>query len=213
MATKSAVGTRVLLMTRIIAGRAKGVRLATPDSQRTRPTVDRVREALFRGLVSWAGTTDEAADTQLSGIAFLDLFAGSGAVGLEAASRGAAPVTLVEKDRATAELIRRNAGHARLDVEVVTAGVDSYLARGVQRVWDVVWADPPYDLPSGQLVAELATLLAAGGLAADGLVVVERRTRDPEPAWPAELTETWSRRYGETTLYYCRPGTAGEDDR
>ena len=95
---------------------------------------------------------------------------------------------------------------------MVTASVDSYLARGASRAWDVVWADPPYDWPSASVATALSTLLVSGGLAEDGLVVVERRTRDPEPVWPAELTETWSRRYGETTLYYCRRGLTGKDD-
>jgi len=193
-------------MSRIIAGRAKGLRLATPNGANTRPTTDRVREALFSSLVTWAGTNDEAAASQLDGIGLLDLYAGSGAVGLEAASRGAGPVTLVERDRATAELIRRNARSARLQVEVVTATVDGYLARPAGHRWDVLWFDPPYELPATVIEQQLGTLLAASALAGDGLIVVERSSRDMEPDWPAELTVRWSRRYGETTLYYCRSG-------
>ena len=112
-------------MTRIIAGAAKGRRVATPTGSRTRPTTDRVREAVFSVIASWAGTLGEPAASQLDGLAFLDLFAGSGAVGLEAASRGASPVWAVESDPATARLIRRNAAGFGLPVSVLARGAEA----------------------------------------------------------------------------------------
>lgn len=184
-------------VSRIIAGTAKGRRLATPAHSRTRPTTDRVREALFSALESWFGT-----DTGLEGLSFLDLYAGSGAVGLEAASRGADPVVLVEADRKTAELIRTNARTTGLRVEVRTARVEQVLAGGA-RPFDVVWLDPPYDVRD-DTVDEVITALTAGGwVAGAGLIVLERSSRSPEPVWPASVTENWSRRYGETTLHFA----------
>ena len=108
-------------MSRIIAGSAKGRRIDTPKGSRTRPTTDRTREALFSALASWFGTADEAPERQLDGVAVLDLFAGSGAVGLEAASRGAGPVVLVESDGSTARLIAANARDLRLRADVRAA--------------------------------------------------------------------------------------------
>ena len=87
----------------------------------TRPTTERVREALFSALAAWAGTAAVAPEASLAGLAFCDLYAGSGAVGLEAASRGAGPVLLVESDRRTAQLIRRNAAELGLAVQISTA--------------------------------------------------------------------------------------------
>ncbi|MFZ0530391.1 MAG: RsmD family RNA methyltransferase, partial [Propionicimonas sp.] len=95
-------------MTRIIAGEKKGHRLRTPAHSATRPTTDRVREAAFSLIADWAGTAGEPGARMLAGLSFLDLFAGSGAVALEAASRGARPVLAVESDPATARLARGN---------------------------------------------------------------------------------------------------------
>ena len=190
-------------VTRIIAGRAKGHRLRTPASSATRPTTDRVREAAFSLVGDWAGTLGEPAERMLAGISFLDLYAGSGAVALEAASRGAAPVWAVEHDATAARIVRGNARETGLAVTVIAAGVDKALGAPTPVAFDVVWADPPYTLSAGRLAPVLATV-ADGWLADDGLVVVERATRDVPPAWPAALSDRWDRRYGETTLYFAR---------
>jgi 16S rRNA (guanine966-N2)-methyltransferase len=190
-------------VTRIIAGRAKGRRLRTPAHSATRPTTDRVREAAFSLVADWAGTLGEPAQTQLAGIGFLDLYAGSGAVAIEAASRGAAPVWAVESDAATARIARGNAREAGLPVTVLASTVEKTLAGEPDQRFDVVWADPPYAVP----VERLAPVLAAAAdrwLLADGLLVVERASRDLPPVWPSQLSQQSHRRYGETTLYFAR---------
>src|SRR3990170_2099724 len=124
-------------MTRIIGGTAGGRRLETPRGQTTRPTSDRVREALFSAIEARTGSLD--------GLRFLDLYAGSGAVGLEAWSRGAGVVTLVEQDRRTANLIVGNArtlGFSRANV--VAASVAGALQRPPAAPYDVAFLDPPY---------------------------------------------------------------------
>ncbi|MDI6909117.1 16S rRNA (guanine(966)-N(2))-methyltransferase RsmD [Nocardioides sp.] len=184
-------------MTRIIGGAAGGRRIDTPHGAATRPTSDRVREALFSAIESWCGS--------LHGLRVLDLYAGSGAVGLEAWSRGAAAVTLVEADRRTAALVAGNArtlGFAGADV--VAASVATVLARGPVAPYDVVFLDPPYPLDETALGADLALLASRGWLAGGALVVVERSSRSPEPTWPAGLAATRRKRYGETTLWYAQ---------
>lgn len=190
-------------MTRIIAGAAKGRRLQTPTGDQTRPTTDRVREALFSAVESWFGS--------LEGLRVLDLYAGSGAVGLEAWSRGAEAVTLVESDRRTAALVQANARDLGCRVADVQArSVQAVLAAppttAEHRV-DLVFSDPPYPLTEEALAADLDLLQA--WLAPDALVVVERSRRSPEPTWPAAITGDRSKRYGETTLWY---GSAAELD-
>ncbi|MDO4784763.1 MAG: 16S rRNA (guanine(966)-N(2))-methyltransferase RsmD [Propionibacteriaceae bacterium] len=195
-------------MTRIIAGSAGGRRLAAPKGVRTRPTADRTKEALFSALASWFRTQRQPPDAQLGGVAVLDLFAGSGAIGLEAASRGAAPVVAVESARPVAALIARNAAALGLGVDVVSARAASYLA-GVPRPFDLVFADPPYEVGNGEVEA-LLSRLTEGWLGAGALVVIERSARDEAFAWPAEFADSWSRRYGETTLYYATTQPAEE---
>ncbi|MDO5498541.1 MAG: 16S rRNA (guanine(966)-N(2))-methyltransferase RsmD [Propionibacteriaceae bacterium] len=190
-------------MSRIIAGIAKGHRLATPSGSATRPTADRVREALFSALGSWF--TADGADRALAGCSFLDLYAGSGAVGLEAASRGAEPVLAVEADRRTAELIRTNARTTGLAVSVRTGRVDQVLRAGPGNAqgFDVGWLDPPYDLAGTGLATALDLLVAGGWIVPAGLIVVERSTRSPAPIWPSGVERSWDRRYGETTLHFA----------
>lgn len=183
-------------MTRIIGGSAGGRRIGTPRGAATRPTSDRVREALFSAVESWCGS--------LQGLRFLDLYAGSGAVGLEAWSRGAGVVTLVESDRRTASLISSNAralGFARANV--VAAPVATTLQTPPAAPYDVVFLDPPYPLPDAAVGADLAQLATGGWLVPGALVVVERSSRSAEPAWPDGFGEVRSRRYGETTLWYA----------
>jgi 16S rRNA (guanine966-N2)-methyltransferase len=194
-------------VTRIIAGSARGRRLETPKGDRTRPTSDRVREALFSAMESWAGS--------LHGLRVLDLYAGSGAIGLEAWSRGAAAVTLVESDRPTADLIRRNARTLGCDVaEVRAVTVGSALAIAPASPYDVVFSDPPYPLSEDDLAHDLALLGTHHWLAVqDALVVVERGSRSPEPTWPAGVAPLAGKRrmkkYGETTLWYAATGDEG----
>ncbi len=195
-------------MTRIIAGSARGNPLKVPPGEQTRPTTDRVREAFFSALATWAGGSGGAADEQLAGIRFLDLYAGSGAIGLEAASRGAREVVLVDRYRAAAEIIRRNAATAKMvdRVHVRVNDVLAFLAETPAEPFDVIWLDPPYAV-SGEQLEEVLARLADGWLVSDGLVIVERANRDGPPKWPHQLAERWSRRYGETELHYARPST------
>lgn len=196
-------------MSRIIAGSAGGARLQTPSGDRTRPTTDRVREALFSSLATWNGTADAGGDAQLDGIAFLDLFAGSGGVGLEAASRGAAPVVLVEHDQGTARVAKANLAHTHLQAQVEQASVDGWLQRDDSR-FDVIWLDPPYPFTNEQVTRTLE--LAMTRLVHNGIVVLERSARSGEPGFPPG-TEHWTKSYGETTLHYCTPQPAETDEQ
>lgn len=181
-------------MTRIIGGRVGGRRLLTPDGEHTRPTSDRVREALFSSLESWSGS--------LHGLRVLDLYAGSGALGLEAWSRGAAEVVLIEADRRTATLIGSNARTLGCPVaRVVNGSVPTHLARGADAPYDLVLSDPPYALAVEAVDADLQALAAHGWLADDAMVVLERSKRGPAPTWPAGFGATRSRTYGESLLW------------
>lgn len=186
-------------MSRIIAGSRGGRRITVPQTT-TRPTTDRVREALFSGLASWAGTAAGPPEESLRGLAFADLYAGSGAVGLEAASRGASPVWLVEGHRRTALVTERNARTLELPARVVAARVEDLLGRLAETTFDVVFADPPYELEDSELDAVLSTILENGWIRAGGLLVVERSRRS-ELSWGPRVAENWTRRYGETILH------------
>jgi 16S rRNA (guanine966-N2)-methyltransferase len=188
-------------VTRIVAGAARGRRLAVPPGRGTRPTSDRAREGLFSALESMLGA--------FAGLRVLDLYAGSGAVGLEAASRGAAAVTLVESDRRAAEVARANADTvAPRTAHVVAATVARWLATADVEPYDVVFLDPPYELPDRDVAAVLSGLVQRGLLARRAVVVVERATRGDEPAWPPGVEGLRSRRYGEATLWYGRAAGA-----
>ncbi|MEE1931164.1 16S rRNA (guanine(966)-N(2))-methyltransferase RsmD [Streptomyces sp. TRM 70351] len=185
-------------MTRVIAGAAGGRRLAVPPGQGTRPTSDRAREGLFS---SW-----EAQLGGWSGLRVLDLYGGSGAVGLEALSRGAAHVLLVEADARAARTIRENVRALRLPgAEVRAARAEQVLAGpGPEEPYDVVFLDPPYAVGDADLREILLTLAGKGWLAAGALVTVERSTRGGEFRWPEGFTALRARRYGEGTLWYGR---------
>ncbi|MDN4614985.1 16S rRNA (guanine(966)-N(2))-methyltransferase RsmD [Leifsonia sp. F6_8S_P_1B] len=184
-------------MTRIVSGFAGSLTLQVPKSG-TRPTSDRVREAAFSAL--------EARDA-IRGARVLDLYAGSGALGLEAASRGAAAVTLVEKSAPAAQVCRRNAAavtraapaSARPVVDVRATSVQSYLA-GAAGPFDLVFIDPPYDVDDAELLAVLTALEPL--LAPDAVVCVERSTRTGEPSLPAGLVVERRKDYGETALWW-----------
>jgi 16S rRNA (guanine966-N2)-methyltransferase len=184
-------------VTRLIAGSAGGRRLKVPPGETTRPTSDRVREALFSALDA-AGVLD--------GARVLDLYAGSGALGLEAASRGAAQVVLVEAARPAAQTARANVASVGLaGVRVVAERVERFLASAAATVdggWDVVLIDPPYAVASTDVAAVLGVLVPL--LAPGATVVLERSSRSAEPVWPAEFTDVRERRYGETSVWTAR---------
>ena len=189
-------------MTRLVAGLAGGRTLAVP-ARGTRPTSERVREALFSRLEHVVG---------LDGAHVLDLYAGSGALGLEAASRGADRVVLVESDRTAAQVCRRNASSTGLlgRVEVVTDRVERRLGQLDGDAFDLVLLDPPYALSDDELggvLGEVVRVVRPGGT-----VVVERSSRSHGPGWPAGLEPDGDRRYGETHVWFARldgPGDAG----
>ncbi len=184
-------------MTRIIAGTAGGRRLSTPRGTTTRPTSDRVREGLFSALEAEAGS--------LRGLRFLDLFAGSGAVGLEALSRGADEAVFVEHSGRAAASIRRNSAELGLHpAGVVVARVATHLATATPSRFHIVFADPPYSLPEPDLHQVGELLVGRGWLSADAVVVFERSSRDPAPVWPPGLLGWQRRRYGDTSLWYGR---------
>jgi 16S rRNA (guanine966-N2)-methyltransferase len=183
-------------VTRIVGGAAKGRRLAVPP-RGTRPTSDRAREALFNSLGGLL---------EIEGARVMDLFAGSGAVGLEALSRGAAVVSLVESDRAACEIARRNIEAVGLDgAELHRRRAGAYLVgAGADVPYDLVFADPPYAFVEDHLAALLVSLTDGKWLADDAIVVVERSAYGLEPAWPDALEPVKSRRYGEGVLWYGR---------
>lgn len=184
-------------MTRIIAGQWGGRRLRTPGGSSTRPTTDRVREALFSALDAELGT--------LVGARVLDLYAGSGAIGLEAESRGAAEVVMVERDRAAAGVIRDNAAALGSTATVVAQDVLGFLrgsnARGD---YDVVFLDPPYDIPATRIEAVLAALIDGDRVRRGGVVVWEAERGVAPPIPPPGLDLMRRREYGTTVLWYFR---------
>ncbi|MCH6469918.1 16S rRNA (guanine(966)-N(2))-methyltransferase RsmD [Sinomonas terrae] len=187
-------------MSRIISGIAGGVPLAAVPGSATRPTTDRVKEALFSRLDALG---------MLARARVLDLYAGSGALGVEAASRGASTVELVESEAKAAQVCERNArtvndAVSRRAVTVRRSKVNSFLERVPPGPhWDLVLMDPPYPLGEAQLTNVLDAV--AERLAPDGLVVVERSARSPEPSWPEGLVHYGERKYGETRLWFAEP--------
>jgi 16S rRNA (guanine966-N2)-methyltransferase len=199
---------------RVIAGEAGGRRLAVPDGRDTRPTSDRAREGLFSTIVSMLGS--------LAGARVLDLYAGSGAVGLEALSRGADHVLLVEQGARATRVIRENIEAIGLPGAVLAADrVERMLARGPAPAggqdslalaggqdrseggrYDVVFADPPYALADTAVSQVLSLLADQGWLAPGALVIVERATRSGPVSWPDGFVPDRARRYGEATFWY-----------
>lgn len=193
-------------MTRIIAGAARGRRLRTPQGAATRPTADRVREALFSSLGARLGSLEGRGS--MEGLRFLDVYAGSGAVGLEARSRGASAVVLVESDRSTAALIKENARVLDVGTVLVLSGKAERFAAepppGGQ--FDVAFFDPPYSLPSGRVHQLITDMLDTGWFSSGADLVVERPRRDDGWRWPQPVSAVQSKRYGETVLWYGRVG-------
>jgi 16S rRNA (guanine(966)-N(2))-methyltransferase RsmD len=158
----------------------------------TRPTTDRVRESLFNVL---------AARVDFDGVRVLDLYAGSGALGLEALSRGAASALFVEADRRAAAVISRNIAELGVDGAAVRCGTAAgVVGTSATRPVDLVFADPPYDVPAGEVEAIVAQLVSGGWLADGALAVIERPASGPALAWPDGWTVLRERRYGDTRL-------------
>lgn len=177
-------------MTRIVAGAAGGRRLAVPP-RGTRPTTDRVRESVFNVL---------AARLDFDGLRVLDLYAGSGALGLEALSRGAASALFVEHDRRAAEVITRNIATVGLPGAVVRRGSVPSVLSGGGTPADLVFVDPPYEVPVSDVETVLALLDDHGWVGDGSVVVVERAASSPPLTWPAGW-EAWpQRRYGDTRI-------------
>lgn len=188
-------------MTRIISGLAGSLTLKVPKSG-TRPTSDRVREAIFSTLEAWDA---------LENATVLDLFAGSGALGLEAASRGAKSVLMLEKHAPTVEVIKQNtqlfkkaaARHEKkVDLKVVRGSANTFFTeQGSAVTWDLVFIDPPYDFRDeslNTLLSELEPLLNP-----EAVVMVERGSKSAAPVWPAGVEEIRHKRYGDTTVYWA----------
>ncbi|MER7926660.1 16S rRNA (guanine(966)-N(2))-methyltransferase RsmD [Streptomyces sp. NPDC096057] len=197
-----------LKMTRVIAGQAGGRRLAVPPGTGTRPTSDRAREGLFSTWQSLLGAP-------LSGERVLDLYAGSGAIGLEALSRGAGHALLVEADPKAARVIRENVKNIGLPGAEVRAGKAEQIVQTPAPTdpYDIVFLDPPYVVADHDLREILLTLRSGGWLAPDALVTVERSTRGGEFGWPDGFDAIRARRYGEGTFWYGRAASTCEDAR
>ena len=178
---------------RIVAGAARGRRLTVPKGSEVRPTADRVKEALFSSL-----------QPRLPGASVLDLFAGSGALGLEALSRGAAHVTFIERAPAAISAIEHNIALVDLPgTEIIRAEVAGALGTApVGAPFDLVLIDPPYMMANDEVTTLLVALLPH--LAAGATVSVERAKRDEPPDWPPDLLADEPRRYGDTTLHRAR---------
>ncbi|MGV2983550.1 16S rRNA (guanine(966)-N(2))-methyltransferase RsmD [Microbacterium sp. AGC85] len=190
-------------MTRIIAGLARGLRLDVPGSG-TRPTSDRVRESLFGALESM-GVIDDAR--------VLDLYAGSGALGLEALSRGAADLDLVERSRPAAAVVRRNVATVAPALGDATARVhESAVLAFLRRAtgpYDLVFTDPPYDLDDQSMDADLIAL--APLLSADAVVVIERARRATPPDVGAAGLEVFREKsYGDTAVWWAQPAAESQ---
>ncbi|MFJ4833216.1 16S rRNA (guanine(966)-N(2))-methyltransferase RsmD [Streptomyces sp. NPDC088747] len=195
-------------MTRVIAGLAGGRRLAVPPGTGTRPTSDRAREGLFSTWRSLLGGP-------LEGERVLDLYAGSGAIGLEALSRGAGHTLLVEADARAARVIRENVKTLGLPGAEVRTGKAEQIVRSPapSDPYDLVFLDPPYAVSDEDLREILLTLRTGGWLAAEALVTVERSTRGGDFGWPIGFEAIRARRYGEGTFWYGRAAATCEDAR
>ena len=182
---------------RIIAGRLKGRRLDSPDWEGLRPTSDKLRETLFNILAP-----------RIEGARVLDGYAGTGAVGIEALSRGAAHVTFVERDRRAARLIAANlaACGVERDYTIDTGDLVSVVQRFDESAFDLVWLDPPYQLANLRHALDAAARV----LRPDGLLVLERATRQ-EPDMPPSLERTRDVRSGDSTLTFFISARVGTD--
>ena len=186
---------------RIIAGRAKGRNIDAVASA-TRPTSDRAREALFSTLASEFG--------DFEGLHVLDLYAGTGAIALEALSRGASVVHAVEKDEPAAQAIEKNYENIKSAqcpgmFHLYTMGVNRFLQDKAQLQYHFVYVDPPYDLDDLDVVETLIQLVSGGFLHPQALIAVERNSRVREISWPDGLEQVREKNYGQATIFYGSP--------
>jgi 16S rRNA (guanine966-N2)-methyltransferase len=186
---------------RIIAGRAKG-RSIDAVASATRPTSDRAREALFSTLTSEFGDFD--------GLHFLDLYAGTGAIALEALSRGASLVHAVEKDESAAKAIESNFENLKSaqcpgTFHLYTMGVHRFLQDTAQAQYHFVYIDPPYDVDDIDVTETLIQLVSGGFLHPQALIAVERNSRVRELMWPDGLEHIREKNYGQATIFYGSP--------
>jgi 16S rRNA (guanine966-N2)-methyltransferase len=177
-------------MTRIVGGVAGGRRLAVPAGREVRPTSERVREALASAIEARLGGPGG-----LTGRTVLDLFAGTGAVGLELLSRGAAAVTLVESSANVRKVLQANVTALGLAGATVVAGRAEAILQDADGSWDIVFLDPPY-------AVDVQGILEAAAAHTRLLLVLERATRSPDPLWPQGFEQHHHRRYGDSTLWY-----------
>ena len=186
---------------RIIAGVAKGRPISTVASA-TRPTSDRAREALFSTLTSEFG--------DFEGLRVLDLYAGTGAIALEALSRGAALVHAVEKDEAAAKAISANYDSIKSaqfagTFHLYTMGAHRFLGDKAQYQYHFIYIDPPYDVDDIDIVETLVQLKENGFLHPDSLIAIERNSRTKEISWPYGYEEIRVKNYGQATIFYGIP--------
>ena len=186
---------------RVIAGMAKGRNLISPIG-RTRPTSDRAREALFSSLESEFGS--------FNNLSMLDLYCGSGAVGVEALSRGAAIVTAIDNDEKATNIARQNfeiieklAGIGTYSVITMSAG--KFLDKPADFSYDIVFLDPPYELPNNEIEKNLSSLMSNKYLKPSTVIAIERDSKSRPLTWPTGLSEVKERKYGAATIYYAEP--------
>ena len=186
-------------MTRIIAGIAGSRQLVAPASP-TRPTSDRIRESIFNRLETW---------NVLEGAKVLDLYAGTGALALEAVSRGASAAVLVEKDAKAAAVCAKNASLVQdslkaagltADIRVANKSVDGFLSLPAAAQFSLVFIDPPYEVSNHEVTENLAKLF--DHLAEDAVIVLERSSRTEVPILPAEYALEDTKSYGDTVVYW-----------
>jgi 16S rRNA (guanine966-N2)-methyltransferase len=186
---------------RVIAGTARGRRLIAPEGEQVRPTKDIARESMFNALEARGALADAVV---------LDLYAGTGALAIEAMSRGAASAVLVERDRTALQAIRANLEVLMVDdrvgVDVVPRDVGRFLTGGppADQPFDLVFVDPPYNTPDDEITGLLAVLTAPGWLAPEAIVSVERPHRHPVIP-PPGLSTGWERTFGDTLLTFLFP--------
>lgn len=181
---------------------AKGRRLKVP-SRGTRPTSERVREAVFNALES----RGELRDARV-----LDLYAGSGALGLEALSRGASQALFIENDRKAVEVLRTNVAEIGLGGWIRSGTVEVVLTQEVPAApFDVVFADPPYVFDNARIAVMLTALAKGRWIVEDGLVVLERARRAGEPEYPPGFEHLREMRHGDTAVYWAEFVTSSRD--
>lgn len=186
---------------RIIAGKAKGRNIDAVASA-TRPTSDRAREALFSTLASEFG--------DFARLHILDLYAGTGAIALEALSRGASVVHAVEKDEPAAQAIAKNYENIKSAqcpgiFHLYTIGVNRFLQDKARLQYHFVYIDPPYDLADLDVIETLIQLVTGGFLHPQALIAVERNSRVREISWPDGLEQVREKNYGQATIFYGSP--------